>query len=461
MVQRWRKPTNPISNTIGPTAEKLDLLISAPYADKLPLKVAEYIRQDTPFAILVPLPLLNEIDRVGKTKIDQAVRDKRLKTKLIVSSSLGQAWLINHPSCCLDSNQHAVFFTQCANNPELDQAATKIFSTWYSEAVQEVNSAVLQRVMPYSQDIDSLAVNAIDKLLKDGGQRKIKRKIKEPKITGTKPKPGSVLKTDVSKPNARDLRAARQQLPNKERTSDEPTTVPLPSPQAECTRTTTQRPHTISTTIPPKPVEQWPALQSLDDIPENMTRVPPEDIRKGLPQDLVVLRDHKGRQRILVPACQRRALTMIEHEAMIHQKGTRVHHELSRTYFWPHMASQIADMCKACSVCQKNQVRRQSISADFRQADIKDLPMPCQAYGIDFYGHEQGEILVAVDLCTREATLWFLTNRKQDNVDRALLTGLIFQKGVPLSFRNDEAPEFVQGVVAAMNRYLGIQQITT
>ncbi len=118
-------------------------------------------------------------------------------------------------------------------------------------------------------------------------------------------------------------------------------------------------------------------------------------------------------------------------------------------------------MCKACSIYQKNKVRRQNLSADFRQADIKDLPMPRQAYGIDFYGHEQGEILVAVDLCTREATLWFLTNRKQDNVARALLTGLIFQKGVPLSFRNDEALEFVRGVVAAMNRYLGIQQITT
>ncbi len=78
--------------------------------------------------------------------------------------------------------------------------------------------------------------------------------------------------------------------------------------------------------------------------------------------------------------------------------------------------------------------------------------MPRQRYGIDFYGHEQGEILIAVDLCTREATLWFLTNRKQDSVVRALLSGLIFQKGVPLSFRNDEAPEFVKGAVAAMNR---------
>ncbi len=64
---------------------------------------------------------------------------------------------------------------------------------------------------------------------------------------------------------------------------------------------------------------------------------------------------------------------------------------------------------------------------------------------------------VAVDLCTREAILWSLTDRKQENVARALLTDLVLQKGVPLSFRNDEAPEFVKGVVVAMNRYLGIE----
>ena len=40
-------------------------------------------------------------------------------------------------------------------------------------------------------------------------------------------------------------------------------------------------------------------------------------------------------------------------------------------------------------------------------------------------------------------------------------TGLILQKGVPLIFRNDEASEFVKGVVASMNCYLGITQVTT
>jgi hypothetical protein len=46
-------------------------------------------------------------------------------------------------------------------------------------------------------------------------------------------------------------------------------------------------------------------------------------------------------------------------------------------------------------------------------------------------------------------------------VSRALLSGLVFIKGVPLEFRSDNAPELMHGLVAAMNHYLGVEQITT
>jgi hypothetical protein len=48
-----------------------------------------------------------------------------------------------------------------------------------------------------------------------------------------------------------------------------------------------------------------------------------------------------------------------------------------------------------------------------------------------------------------------------EGIAKALLSGLIFQKGVPLKFVNDEAKEFVNSVVHSMNRYLDIKQITT
>ncbi len=90
-VQRWRKPSNPISNTVGSVSDSMiDLLIPALYADKLPLKVAELIRKDVPFAARLPLSLLDEIDRTGKTSIDETVRQKRREMKLVIVTSLGQ-----------------------------------------------------------------------------------------------------------------------------------------------------------------------------------------------------------------------------------------------------------------------------------------------------------------------------------------------------------------------------------
>jgi hypothetical protein len=97
-MRRWRKLSNPISNTIGSISDKIDFLISAPYADKLPLNVAELIRKNVPFAVLLPLSLLNDIERTSKTGIDESVRQKRLDMKLVIATSLGQGWLIHQPS---------------------------------------------------------------------------------------------------------------------------------------------------------------------------------------------------------------------------------------------------------------------------------------------------------------------------------------------------------------------------
>ena len=40
------------------------------------LIIAELIRKEIPFAVLLPLSLLNEIKRTGKTSINKSVRKK-------------------------------------------------------------------------------------------------------------------------------------------------------------------------------------------------------------------------------------------------------------------------------------------------------------------------------------------------------------------------------------------------
>jgi transposase InsO family protein len=276
------------------------------------------------------------------------------------------------------------------------------------------------------------------------------------------------------KPSPRDIRAHkraqgkdpfRSEIKQPMSNEENPLKMVVAPPNQEsldsaCKRTEVHPMHVISTAISPDPLETWPEKQDVNDI-KDMIRLTPDQMKKGYPSSLIIIRDDQSRDRILVPKCQRLRLVVKEHETMLHESGRRVHHELVRKYYWPNMANQIKTICKACQSCQTAKVRRQHLSAAFELAAKEDLPLPRQAYGIDFYGHTHGEILVALDLCTREVSLWFLPDRKMEGVAKALLSGLIFQKGVPLIFVNDEAKEFVDGTVQSMNRYLGIKQITT
>jgi len=312
-----------------------------------------------------------------------------------------------------------------------------------------------------SHDLEELVVGAIDRLMTGGiSHENDSFALITPRDERARKRAKRTLPVDqsVSRDTVTAIPSHQSPISDDEIEKD---FMPLDKEQEECQRTIKHPLHSIATGPPPLPIEEWPRLQDSQDIPPNMVRVPKQEIKAGMPLDLIVLRDKHGRQRILVPKTQRISLTQTEHETMLHVKGTRVLHELSRSYFWPKMAEEIKQLCTACKVCQIAQIQRQNLSSVFRQAAEKDMPLPRQAYGIDFYGHEKGEILAAVDLCTRETTLWFLPNRKQEHVARALMTGLILQKGVPLTFRNDEASEFVKGVVASMNRYLGISQVTT
>jgi hypothetical protein len=104
----------------------------------------------------------------------------------------------------------------------------------------------------------------------------------------------------------------------------------------------------------------------------------------------------------------------------------------------------IKEIVMPCHNCQVSRMRLQRLSLEFAEADANQLPLLQQKYGIDFHGHAKDEILVAIELVTREACLWLLPNRKQESVSRVLLSGLVFIKGVPLEFWSDNAPELIE-----------------
>jgi hypothetical protein len=98
---------------------------------------------------------------------------------------------------------------------------------------------------------------------------------------------------------------------------------------------------------------------------------------------------------------------------------------------------------------------------DFNPASQKELLLPRQCYGIDFYAMHNGEILVMVDLFSRETMLEFLPNRKMEKVCQNIMKRIIFSRGVPEELRSDNAPELMQGIVRQVCAYLDIAQIVT
>ncbi len=108
-----------------------------------------------------------------------------------------------------------------------------------------------------------------------------------------------------------------------------------------------------------------------------------------------------------------------------------MHYVLYPLYYWPGMDATIEAVCTACEKCIRAMRRRRKLNLDFNPSSQKELLLPRQRYGIDFYGVHNGEILVMVDLFSRETMLEFLPDRKMERVCQTIMKRIIFARGVP------------------------------
>ncbi len=130
--------------------------------------------------------------------------------------------------------------------------------------------------------------------------------------------------------------------------------------------------------------------------------------------------------RIIVPVDVQKDLVMQAHLDIHHQNHSKVYKLLSPLYYWPSMFKDIEDICKACNHCLSGKMRREKLQSIFDMNTPLSRAAPRQHYGIDFYGLMAGEILIMVDLFTREVILQWLPSRNQDNVARTILRRIIF-----------------------------------
>jgi hypothetical protein len=168
ITQKWRTPTNPIINARGDAPGKYDFLITAPFIDRINTKVADLIRMKIPFAALVPVSLLNEIDRKPDGTIDSEVQKARAVMQIIITSSIGQAWLINHPECRLPNKQHYVLLTTQTEDPEMVPLVRKQNEAWDKSLPSNERKRVLKISSKSIKNYHALLMSSFGSFMRDG-----------------------------------------------------------------------------------------------------------------------------------------------------------------------------------------------------------------------------------------------------------------------------------------------------
>ena len=451
MVQKWRKPTNPVgqgrltsyTEMSGESSSTEEMWITdsssgsiglksfsigAPHADVGVREIQDLIRRDRAFAILTPLSLIPQISRgtTGHEEDDDNIARKVDNMTKIIMAATADVWLINLPGLPRrhevltmeqldDDTSHVVELLQTLTG--IDAKSTPTSHGGKDERVDVSLSFLLQ---------SRLDLNAYRRCRRQADEQMESSSLLLPVLVSTRAgisqeaAPQRVAKSKMARLTAR---------------------VPLNPLSSWIGK------QLVGQTIPKHHLDENGILSTiLEGFPNGLLAIPPTD---------------SIGPRIVVPKDEQRNLITATHAEIHHQGHTKVLHILYPLYYWPGMHSDIENVCTTCETCIKATRRRKKLKMVFKPMPGKPLLLPRERYGIDFYGLQDGEILVIVDLFSRETFLEYLPNRQQDGVCAAILKRVVYANGVPKQIRSDNAPELMQGIVRQLCAYLDVSQVVT
>ncbi len=480
IVQMWKKPTNPISQgklgsfvepkslcvaepeaesfSMDPGSLATDVLgklnvfsIGTPHADTGVREIRDLIMSGKAFAVLTPISLLPQIARGTSEKdMDEGIAVKVDGMTKIIMAAAADAWPIHLPGT---AKRHEVLTAELLamdrsnvedliammQDPAEDEGArstTLSFSPCLlNSAGPESNTEDLRGSLGWQEAMSKPRNPSLISLYLQEAKAANKKELDRPVWVQTRAQQGEPTST-TKLPEQKQKRKAMGQ---KE-------TMAVIGKQRQSPLSSWISKQLLGQKIPKRHLDKDGKLMTMEGYPHGLLAIPS---------------DGYAGQRIVVPLDEQKGLIKSTHAEIHHQGHTKVHHVLYPLYHWPGMDATIEAVCTACARCIRANWRRKKLNLDFNPASQKELLLPRQRYGIDFYGVHNGEILVMVDLFSRETMLEFLPDRKMERVCQAIMKRIIFSRGVPDELRSDNASELMQGIVRQVCQYLDISQIVT
>jgi len=170
-----------------------------------------------------------------------------------------------------------------------------------------------------------------------------------------------------------------------------------------------------------------------------------------------------GPLRTIVPRALQVPLIKWKHVSMCHMGPAKVHHELSKRFYWKNMWSMCMHIVKSCALCASLKAKMRLAHKHFR---AKLFSKPRTSYGADYYGVKKNNlgycaILGIIDLASGDLVLKATTSPNAAHCTNTLFHDVVLRKGVPLRFHTDAAQAFLSKAVGALTEVLGIKHTHT
>jgi len=219
------------------------------------------------------------------------------------------------------------------------------------------------------------------------------------------------------------------------------------------------------------PIRAW-LETSYEPTVDDLRQIPPEG-RKIWTQRTtltfvndVLVRTMDNENQLVVPDALRKRLFDSAHSGPLaaHLGPDRTMAQLRPYYYWPGMAKDVTDWCRACDICARSRGAPPRAHASMQKV-IAAAPMDMVAIdilsGLPTASDGSTCILVVVDYFTKWAEAYALPNEEAATCMTAVYQNFFSRFGLPTQLHSDQGRNFESNLVSELTKLTGIRRTRT
>ena len=181
--------------------------------------------------------------------------------------------------------------------------------------------------------------------------------------------------------------------------------------------------------------------------------------------DRIVVFNHKGEEKIVVPPCSRKDILELCHNGYLsgHQGIYKTHQRVLCRFWWPNLFTDVMNLIRQCDICQRTKVDNKKKGIMCTRVWPTN-PLDCVSidFLVDLPKTDRGNIHVLVinDHFSRYIRLYAINDRRAETAAK-YVADFCMTFGIPRKLLSDRDPAYESVLFQELMRILEIKKIRT